>query len=101
MNATEAKKREKDTLAICCYGSAGYYSNITYSCNTPEIGHSALAILVFAIILWMSEAVSYPVSSAMIIGLVAIILGMGPTLGRIDCHARHGCGAENGIGGLQ
>lgn len=46
----------------------------------PEIGHRALAILVFAVILWVTEAVSYPVSSAMIIALVAIILGMGPTL---------------------
>lgn len=46
----------------------------------PEIGHRTLAILVFAVILWITEAVSYPVSSAMIISLIALILGVGPTL---------------------
>ena len=45
----------------------------------PEIGHRTLAILVFAVILWITEAVSYPVSSAMIVGLIALILGVGPT----------------------
>lgn len=46
----------------------------------PEMGHRTLAILVFAVILWVTEAVSYPVSSAMIVALTAIILGVGPTL---------------------
>lgn len=46
----------------------------------PEIGHRTLAILVFAVILWITEAVSYPVSSAMIVSLIALILGVGPTL---------------------
>lgn len=46
----------------------------------PEAGHRALAILVFAIILWVTEAVPYPVSSAMIVGLIALLLGIGPGL---------------------
>lgn len=46
----------------------------------PIAGQRALAILAFAVVLWMSEAVSYPVSSAMIIALLAILLGLSPSL---------------------
>lgn len=46
----------------------------------PEMGQTALAILVFAVILWITEAVSYPVSSMMIIGLIAILLGISPSI---------------------
>lgn len=46
----------------------------------PVAGHRALAILAFAIILWMTEAVSYAVSATMIIGLIAILLGISPSL---------------------
>ncbi|TXK90080.1 hypothetical protein FVE24_13560, partial [Parageobacillus sp. SY1] len=38
--------------------------------DLPVAGQRALAILAFAVILWVTEAVSYPVSAAMIIGLV-------------------------------
>ncbi|GAA4386818.1 DASS family sodium-coupled anion symporter [Brevibacterium sp. NPDC049920] len=40
----------------------------------------ALAILVFAVIMWVTEAVSYSVSSVLIIGLIAILLGFSPGL---------------------
>lgn len=43
-------------------------------------GQRALAILAFAVILWVSEAVTYPVSSVIIIGLTAILLGFAPAL---------------------
>lgn len=44
----------------------------------PVAGHHALAILAFAVVLWISEAVSYPVSAALIIGLISLLLGLGP-----------------------
>ncbi|WP_431030426.1 SLC13 family permease [Lysinibacillus sp. LZ02] len=48
--------------------------------DLPVAGQRGLAILAFAVILWVTEAVSYPVSSAMIIGLIAILLGFAPSI---------------------
>lgn len=48
--------------------------------DLPVAGQRALAILAFAVILWMTEAVSYPVSAAMIIALLAMLLGLAPAL---------------------
>lgn len=42
------------------------------------VGQRTLAILAFAVVLWMTEAVPYPVSAAMIIGLMALLLGLSP-----------------------
>ena len=52
--------------------------------DLPVMGQRALAILAFAVILWMTEAVSYPVSSAMIIALVALLLGLAPDMANPD-----------------
>lgn len=41
-------------------------------------GQRALAILAFAVILWITQAVSYPVSSVLIIGLIALLIGFAP-----------------------
>lgn len=41
-------------------------------------GHRMIAILAFAIILWMTSAVSYPVSATMITALTALLLGFSP-----------------------
>lgn len=41
-------------------------------------GQVALAILAFAVIMWVTEAVSYPVSAFLIISLIALILGLSP-----------------------
>lgn len=46
----------------------------------PIAGQRSLAILGFAVILWVTEAVSFPVSSAIIIALVAVLLGLSPSL---------------------
>ncbi|NLY79422.1 MAG: DASS family sodium-coupled anion symporter [Lysinibacillus sp.] len=46
----------------------------------PIAGQRALAILSFAVILWVTEAVSYPVSSAMIIVLIAFLIGLAPSM---------------------
>lgn len=50
---------------------------------TPEglsvAGQRTLAILAFSVILWMTEAVSYPVSAALILSLAALLLGLTPS----------------------
>ncbi|MCG3087102.1 DASS family sodium-coupled anion symporter [Sporosarcina cyprini] len=48
--------------------------------DLPVMGQRALAILAFAVILWVTEAVTYPVSAAMIIGLVALLIGFSPDM---------------------
>ena len=48
--------------------------------DVPIAGQRSLAILAFAVILWVTEAVSYPVSAAMIIAITAISLGFAPTI---------------------
>lgn len=44
----------------------------------PTAGHRMLGILVFSVIIWMSEAVSYPTSAAIILSLMAFLLGTAP-----------------------
>ncbi|AEP00774.1 DASS family sodium-coupled anion symporter [Weizmannia coagulans] len=46
----------------------------------PIAGQRALAILAFALILWVTEAVSYQVSAAMIVGLIALLIGLAPSI---------------------
>ena len=41
-------------------------------------GQRALALLAFAVILWVTEAVSYPVSSVLLIGGIALLIGFAP-----------------------
>ncbi|MGT2357077.1 hypothetical protein ACVPOS_07525 [Staphylococcus aureus] len=45
---------------------------------------AVLAILAFAVIMWVTEAVSYPVLATLIIGLMILLLGFSPVqnLGR-------------------
>ena len=44
----------------------------------PVAGHRMLAVLVFAVILWMTEAVDYAVSAGVIAALMAFLLGFSP-----------------------
>jgi len=44
----------------------------------PIAGHRMLALLVFAVILWMTEAVDYAVSAGVIAALMAFLLGFSP-----------------------
>ncbi len=46
----------------------------------PVAGHRMLGILVFSIIVWMTDCISYPVSAAVIIALIAFILGLAPDI---------------------
>ena len=44
----------------------------------PIMAKAALAILAFAVIMWVTEAVSYPVSAVLILGLIILLLGLSP-----------------------
>ena len=46
----------------------------------PVAGHRMLAILVFAVTAWVTEAVSYEASAIMITSLIAILIGTAPTV---------------------
>ena len=46
----------------------------------PVAGHRMLAILVFAVTVWVTEAVSYEASAIMITSLIAILIGTAPTV---------------------
>ena len=43
-------------------------------------GHRMLAILLFAVITWITEAVTYPVSATVIASLMLLLLGTAPAL---------------------
>ena len=44
----------------------------------PVAGHRMLAILAFAVIVWMTEAVDYALSGVVIAALMAFLLGLSP-----------------------
>jgi len=46
----------------------------------PIAGHRMLAILAFAVIIWMTEAVDYAVSALLIAALMAFLLGLSPNV---------------------
>jgi len=46
----------------------------------PVAGHRMLAIVAFAVILWMTEAVDYAVSAIVIAALMAFLLGLAPSV---------------------
>ena len=48
--------------------------------NLPVAGHRMLAILAFAVIIWMTEAIDYAVSAVVIAALMAFLLGLAPSV---------------------
>ncbi len=48
--------------------------------DLPVAGHRMLAILAFAVVIWITEAVSYETSAAMIATLIAVLIGFAPTV---------------------
>lgn len=48
--------------------------------DLPVAGHRMLAILAFAIVVWITEAVSYEASAIMITSLMAALIGFAPTV---------------------
>ena len=48
----------------------------------PVAGHRMLAILAFAVIIWMTEAIDYAVSAILIAALMAFLLGLAPDVAK-------------------
>lgn len=48
--------------------------------SLPTAGHRMIGVLLFAIIIWMTEAVSYPVSATIITAIIAVMLGFAPNV---------------------
>jgi anion transporter len=48
----------------------------------PVAGQRMLAIFVFAVVAWITEAVSYEVSSVLIVALMALLLGLAPDVAK-------------------
>jgi anion transporter len=48
--------------------------------DLPVAGHRMLAILAFAVIVWMTEAIDYAVSALVIAALMAFLLGLSPSV---------------------
>ncbi|RKQ34256.1 DASS family sodium-coupled anion symporter [Oceanobacillus halophilus] len=48
--------------------------------SLPFAGQVSLAVLAFAVIIWVTEAVSYPVSAVMIVSFIALFVGLSPTI---------------------
>lgn len=48
--------------------------------DLSSAGHRMLGLLVFSVIIWITEAVSYPVSAAVIMSLMAFLLGTAPNM---------------------
>ena len=73
---------EKKKLITICLAFAAFIIIVLLpnSGDLPVAGQRALAILAFAVILWVTEAVSYPVSAALIIGLITVSIGLAPTI---------------------
>src|SRR4029078_9377240 len=44
----------------------------------PVAGHRMLAVLAFAVIVWMTEALDYAVSALVIAALIAFVIGLSP-----------------------
>ena len=79
MAALQKEKRNLKALwIILAFACLIIITLLPASPDLPVAGQRALAILAFAVILWVTEAVSYPVSSAMIIALITLMLGLGP-----------------------
>ena len=48
--------------------------------DLPVAAHRMLAILGFAVIIWMTEAIDYAVSAVVIAALMAFLLGLAPSV---------------------
>lgn len=46
----------------------------------PVAGQRMIGILIFSVIVWMTDSISYPVSAAVIMSLMAVLLGLSPDI---------------------
>ncbi len=68
--------------------------------DLPTAGHRMIGILVFAVIIWMTECVSYPVSAVVIIVLMTFSLGTAPNVLKPDKILGTTGGLEMAISGF-
>ena len=66
----------------------------------PTAGHRMLAILMFSVFVWMTDSVSYPVSAAIIMGLMAVLLGTAPDVANPKVIAGTSKGLTIALGGF-
>jgi anion transporter len=66
----------------------------------PVAGHRMLAILVFAVIVWMTEAIDYAVSAIVIAALMAFLLGFAPNPANPKALLGTGAGLTMAFGGF-
>lgn len=71
---------------------------------TPEgltiAGHRMLGLLVFSVILWMTECTSYPVSAAIIITLMVLLLGFAPDMAQPEKYIGTSKALSMSLGGF-
>ncbi|NYT22393.1 DASS family sodium-coupled anion symporter [Alcaligenaceae bacterium] len=68
--------------------------------DLPVAGHRMLAILVFAVIVWVTEAVSYEASAIMITALMAFLLGTAPSVQNPDVILGTSAAINMGLAGF-
>jgi len=68
--------------------------------DLPVAGHRMLAILVFAVIVWVTEAVSYEASAIMITALMAFLIGMSPSIQNPDVIIGTSAAINMGLAGF-
>ena len=66
----------------------------------PVAGQYTLAILAFALVLWVTEAVDYAVSAVMIVALMAFALGLAPNVAKPDQVLGTGAALGLALGGF-
>ncbi|MBK4138747.1 DASS family sodium-coupled anion symporter [Corynebacterium macginleyi] len=79
--STAPTKKEKFNLDAVWFALAFAALAAVLLSPIPELdwpAKVALGMLAFAVIMWVTEAVSYPVSALLIVGLISLLLGLGP-----------------------
>ncbi|UXR57692.1 anion permease [Staphylococcus schleiferi] len=96
--ATSSKKKEGTTFKplwfILSFVALFIVLLLPTSDQLPVMGKCALAILAFAVILWVTEAVTYPVSATMIVGLIILLLGFSPIQHLTESHGNPKVGGQ-------
>ncbi|CAK7060430.1 MAG: Inner membrane protein YbhI [Desulfovibrio sp.] len=66
----------------------------------PVAGQRMLGLLVFSVIIWMTETVSYPVSAGIILALMTLLLGFSPSVADPTKNYTMAQGLSMGLQGL-
>ena len=83
--ATSSSKAERSWLAsnwglLAAIAALVVVLMLPTPAGLPVAGHRMLAILAFAVIIWMTEAIDYAVSAIVIAALMAFLLGLAPSI---------------------